>query len=79
MALAQKLREEGWRVSFPLGEERVGKQFGAAEATGATYAVILGAEWPKVKIKRLADRHEEEVAEAELPAWLKENLHVKAE
>jgi len=79
LALAQKLREEGWRVSFPLGEERVGKQFGAAEATGATYAVILGAEWPKVKIKRLADRHEEEVAEAELPAWLKENLHVKAE
>ncbi len=70
LALAQRLRTEGWRVAFPLGAERVGKQFGAAESAGATYAVVLGAEWPKVKIKRLADRHEEELAESDLLTWL---------
>ena len=70
VALAQQLRGEGWRVGFPLGEERVGKQFGAAGAAGATYAVVLGAEWPKVKVKRLADRHEDEVAQEALGGWL---------
>jgi histidyl-tRNA synthetase len=61
LALAQKLREEGWRVGFPLGHEKVGKQFGAAETSGASHAVVIGSEWPIVKVKRLTDRHEESV------------------
>ena len=79
LALSQKLRAEGWRVAFPLGSERVGKQFGAAESAGATLAVVIGAEWPVVKVKRLADRHEEELAERDLLAWLQENRNLKAE
>jgi histidyl-tRNA synthetase len=70
LALAQQLREAGWRVGFPLGAEKVGKQFGAAEAAGASHAVVIGAEWPVVKVKRLADRHEEEVAKDALLPWL---------
>ncbi len=73
IGLAQQLREKGWRVSFPLGEERVGKQFGAAEASGATYAVVIGAEWPKLKVKRLADRVEEEFEQGALADWLAEH------
>ena len=76
LALSQKLRAEGWRVAFPLGSERVGKQFGAAESAGATLAVVIGAEWPVVKVKRLADRHEEELAERDLLAWLQENRNL---
>lgn len=78
LALAQRLREAGWRVGFPLGAEKVGKQFGAAEAAGASHAVVIGAEWPVVKVKRLADRHEEEVAKDGLPAWLQEQRNLKS-
>ncbi|MFZ0615223.1 MAG: ATP phosphoribosyltransferase regulatory subunit [Chthoniobacterales bacterium] len=70
LALAQQLREAGWRVGFPLGVEKVGKQFGAAEAAGASHAVVIGSEWPVVKVKRLADRHEEEIAKDALLPWL---------
>lgn len=78
LLLAQQLRSAGWRVAFSLGAERVGKQFGAAEASGAAYAVVIGAEWPKMKVKRLADRHEEELTEGDLLAWLQENQNLNA-
>lgn len=72
LGLAQQLRSAGWRVSFPLSAERVGKQFGAAESAGATHAVVIGTEWPLVKVKHLASRTEEEVLQEALAAWLKE-------
>lgn len=78
LALAQHLREAGWRVGFPLGAEKVGKQFGAAEAAGASHAVVIGAEWPVVKVKRLADRHEESVPKEALAAWLQEQRNLKS-
>ena len=70
LALAQQLRGDGWRVGFPLGPEKVGKQFGAAESSGASHAVVIGAEWPTLKLKRLSDRHEESVAKESLLLWL---------
>jgi histidyl-tRNA synthetase len=79
LALAQQLREAGWRVGFPLGAEKVGKQFGTAESSGASHAVVIGSEWPRVKVKRLADRHEEEVAKDSLPAWLQKQRNPKAQ
>lgn len=79
LGLAQQLRSAGWRVSYSLGEERVGKQFGAAESCGASLAVVIGSEWPVLKVKRLADRHEEEVSQESLPAWMQEKRNLKAE
>ena len=70
--LAQQLRSEGWRVGFPLSQEKVGKQFSSAETLGASHAVIIGAEWPEVKVKRLSDRMEQELDHATLGIWLKE-------
>ena len=70
LALAQNLRTQGWRVGFPLGQEKVGKQFGAAESLGASHAVVVGAEWPEVKVKRLSDRMEQELDHAALAVWL---------
>ena len=70
LTLAQQLRGAGWRVGFPLSHEKVGKQFGTAETAGASHAVVIGAEWPTLKVKRLADRHEESVPKDALLPWL---------
>src|SRR5204862_667844 len=58
LALVQRLRESGRRVDFPLTAAKVGKQFQTAENLGATRAVLVGDEWPQVKVKTLATREE---------------------
>ena len=58
LALVQRLRDSGQRVDFPLIAAKVGKQFQTAEQLGATRAVLVGDEWPQVKIKTLATREE---------------------
>lgn len=58
VGLAQQLRDAGLRVAFSLASERVGKQFSAAENGGASFAVMIGAEWPQLKVKRLSTREE---------------------
>lgn len=74
VVLAQQLREAGWRVLFSLSAERVGKQFSAAESAGATFAVILGAEWPMLKIKRLSTREENIILKEDLLKWLAQDI-----
>jgi histidyl-tRNA synthetase len=54
----QQLRDRGYRVDYPLTNEKVGKQFQTAEQLGARVAVLFGDEWPQVKIKTLASREE---------------------
>jgi histidyl-tRNA synthetase len=58
LKLIQHLREKGWNVDFPLAPLRMNKQFQIAEQLGARLAVIVGSEWPQVKVKRLATREE---------------------
>lgn len=70
LGMVQRLREAGWRTDFSLGEAKVGKQFQAAEQAGATWAVLIGSEWPRLKIKDMAQRTEEEIAEDALAHWL---------
>lgn len=62
LGLIGQLRDAGRRVDFPLTAQKVGKQFQAAEMLGAANAVIVGAEWPQVKVKTLATREEVAVA-----------------
>lgn len=59
LRLLAGLRGAGLRIDYPLGPAKVGKQFQAAEAAGARRAIVIGAEWPQVKIKTLATRTEE--------------------
>ncbi|MEM7013192.1 MAG: histidine--tRNA ligase [Verrucomicrobiota bacterium] len=61
LAGVQQLRDAGLRVDYALTPAKVGKQFQAAEQAGAQKAVIYGDEFPKVKVKTLADRSEVEV------------------
>ncbi len=58
LALVQALRDAGWRTDFALSAAKVGKQFQAAEHLGARFAVVVGAEWPELKIKALSTRTE---------------------
>jgi histidyl-tRNA synthetase len=62
LSLAADLREAGHRVDYALGPAKVGRQFQSAEAAGARVAVVVGAEWPEVKLKVLASREECAVA-----------------
>ena len=66
LALVQELRDSGKRVDFALAPAKIGKQFQAAENLGARLAVVVGDEWPRVKVKTLATREEREVGREEL-------------
>ena len=58
LGIIQQLRDAGFRVDFSLGFAKVGKQFQMAEQAGARFAVLIGDEWPDVKLKTLATREE---------------------
>jgi histidyl-tRNA synthetase len=66
LGLVQRLREADLRVDYPLTAAKVGKQFQTAEQLGARHAVLIGDEWPKVKLKTLATREEEVVSPEDL-------------
>jgi histidyl-tRNA synthetase len=68
LALVQELRDSGRRTDFALTPAKVGKQFQAAENLGARLAVVIGEEWPRVKVKTLATREERELSREELLA-----------
>jgi len=57
-AVAQDLRSAGYRISQPLSAMKVGKQFQAAEYSGAGAAVVIGSEFPEVTVKDLKERQE---------------------
>jgi histidyl-tRNA synthetase len=71
LALVQQLRGDGLRVDFSLTPLKVGKQFQAAEQAGASLVVLVGEEWPQVKIKVLTTRQEEQILNTELADWLR--------
>lgn len=58
LRIVQQLRETGLRIDYALTPAKVGKQFQAAEHTGARFAVLVGEEWPQVKLKDLSNREE---------------------
>ena len=70
LALVQRLRDAGRRTDFPLAPAKVGKQFQTAEQLGARWAVLVGDEWPQVKLKTLATREELLVSPEEAVARL---------
>jgi histidyl-tRNA synthetase len=74
----QKLRDSGYRVDYPLTTVKVGKQFQTAEELGATFAVLYGDEWPRVKVKTLATRGEKLIANEELLAHLQAHLSLSS-
>jgi histidyl-tRNA synthetase len=70
LRLLQSLRDRGWRADISLSSAKVGKQFQAAETAGARAAVVVGTEWPVLKVKHLARREEVTTDEASVFATL---------
>jgi histidyl-tRNA synthetase len=71
LQLAALLRENQIVTDFSLQPIKVGKQFQMAESIGAQFAVVVGQEWPQVKLKNLAQRDETTVSKEELVNLLK--------
>ncbi|MEM7696789.1 MAG: histidine--tRNA ligase [Verrucomicrobiota bacterium] len=71
IALIQELREAGLRVTYSLTPAKVGKQFQAAELAKATYAVVVGSEYPTVTLKSLEERRESQCDRSDLVKTLK--------
>jgi len=71
IALVQLARDAGRRCDFPLTPAKIAKQFQSAEASGAKFAILVGSEWPEIKIKNLAARTEYMISHTELADWLK--------
>lgn len=69
LAVVQVLRNAGRRCEYPLGPMKLGKQFQAAEASGAAQVILIGSEWPEVKIKTLATREERLIPHTALADW----------
>ncbi len=57
LACAQDARDAGLSCLTPLAIQKVGKQFQAAEQTGARLAVVIGSEFPEIQIKNLTNRN----------------------
>ncbi len=71
LKVVQTLRDSGLTTDFSFSPSKVGKQFQAAEQARAKFAVVVGSEWPAVKVKVMATREESEVPHGELAEWLK--------
>jgi histidyl-tRNA synthetase len=69
LMVLQTLRDTGLRADISLVPAKVSKQFAAAEALGARFAIVIGAEWPLVKIKDMSKRTETEVSKEALAEW----------
>jgi histidyl-tRNA synthetase len=62
LQLIAVLRENQIVSDFSLQPVKVSKQFQMAESAGAQFAVIVGQEWPQVKLKNLQEREETTVS-----------------
>lgn len=58
LRLVQDLRSAGIRVDFPLSAVKFGKQFALAEDRSSRFAVIVGREFPAVKLRNLSTRED---------------------
>jgi histidyl-tRNA synthetase len=64
--LANTLRQSGITADYCLQPVKVARQFQQAEAVRATYAIVIGQEWPQLRIKLLAERTERVISKEEL-------------
>ena len=69
LGVVQLLRSLGRRVDYPLQSDKVARQFKDADASGASVALVVGNEWPKLKVKDLKARTETDLAQEALADW----------
>ncbi len=77
LAVVQAARDAGWRTDFAIKSAKVGRQFQDAEQLGATFAIVVGSEWPLVKWKTFATRQEESLDQTGLADRLKNAENIR--
>ena len=61
LGMVRELRDAGIRVDLALTPTKINKQFKQAGATLARFAVVVGSEFPELKLKNLGARTEESI------------------
>lgn len=74
LKLVTDLRRAGISADYPLNPAKVAKQFQSAEKSGARFALVVGAEYPALKLKILASRTEESGHADHAIEWLTDRL-----
>jgi histidyl-tRNA synthetase len=74
LKLVTDLRRAGISADFPLVAAKVAKQFQSAEKSGARFALVVGAEYPELKLKILSSRTEESGHADKAVEWLADRL-----
>lgn len=74
LRLVTDLRRAGISADLPLGLPKVAKQFQSAEKSGARFALVVGTEYPELKLKVLASRTEESGSAVNVVDWLTDRL-----
>ncbi len=74
LKLVTDLRRAGISADFPLNPAKVAKQFQSAEKSGARFALVVGSEYPELKLKILASRCEESGNAESAVTWLTDRL-----
>ncbi len=74
LKLVTDLRRAGISTDYPLNPVKVAKQFQSAEKSGARFALVVGAEYPELKLKILSSRTEESGHAGNAAEWLTDRL-----
>lgn len=74
LSLLTQLRRAGLSSDIAMTPAKVAKQFQSAERSGARFALVVGAEYPELKLKILSSRSEESGNAANAVEWLTERL-----
>lgn len=74
LQLMTRLRRAGIAADLPMTPTKVAKQFKLAERTRARFALVLGEEYPALKLKVLASRSEEDLQADEAVEMIRERL-----
>lgn len=74
LRLATDLRRAGISTDFALSPAKINKQFQTAEKSGARFALVVGTEYPELKLKILSSRTEETGDAADAARWISARL-----
>ncbi len=74
LKLVTDLRRAGISADLSLNPAKVAKQFQSAERSGARFALVVGTEYPELKLKILASRTEETGHAQSAVEWLTARL-----
>ena len=74
LSLLTQMRRAGISADIAMTPAKVAKQFQSAERSGARFALVVGAEYPELKLKILSSRSEESGNVENAVEWLTERL-----